>query len=238
MTRAAYIQYTNGLDYSLSFDAIMSVTHVRKATSTEHAVEKGADISDHVKQELDSVSFDACISNEPVKDWNGHGMYFSQEELQYTQAKRPLPLTPGGLLIAGVGAAINSVSSPATPVKVGVRRFKKEGNYVAEMFAELIKIKESGQLCEVLTTDWNYENMVLVSCELKRKPEDGTAGSFALEFRKVRVVDVAIVPAPKPTQPRAQKPKVDGSKNTEPLTSPVSQPDASVAKKLWGLFKK
>ena len=243
MAKAAFIQYTNGADYTLSFDAIMSVTHVRKATPTEHAVEKGANISDHIKQELDTVSFDAVISNEPTRDTNDHGMYFSEEELQYAQAKGPSPLNPGGLLVAGVNALGSLATGPTDArVKVGVKRFKKEGNYVSEMFQELVKIMQSAQLCEVITTDWNYENMALISVDLKRKPEEGTAGIFALEFRRVRVVDVAIVPAPKVTQPRANKPKSEGSKSAEPLKQePTEDPNQSVASalrdKIKGFFK-
>lgn len=217
----AFIAYTpkGGGPKTLQFDAVTNVTHIQKATATEHKVEKGANISDHIRKELDEVSFDAIISNEPVQDMNDHGQSVSSEELNYEHAKRPFSFTPGGI-IAGVSNLIDDVLGSAARSKVNVKRYSKGGNYVSEMHAELVKIQTTGQLCEIITEDRTYDGMALLSVELKKSPETGTAGTFALEWKKIQQVEVKIVTAPKPTEPRGNKPKAKGSQSATPAPEP------------------
>lgn len=57
-----------GVESALEFDATLSETHSSAATPTDHAVEEGASVTDHVQAELERVSLEGIISNTPLTD--------------------------------------------------------------------------------------------------------------------------------------------------------------------------
>jgi hypothetical protein len=52
---------------TLEFDCVPRMGHDRASTITEHAVERGAAISDHVRPGLQSISIDAVVSGSPIR---------------------------------------------------------------------------------------------------------------------------------------------------------------------------
>src|SRR5690554_695200 len=64
----AYLYYTRdegGQDVLVTFDATERDDHVSSAIVSEHPVEVGGNVTDHVRSENDTVSLDVVISNTP-----------------------------------------------------------------------------------------------------------------------------------------------------------------------------
>src|SRR5258706_15116654 len=57
----------DGRMQEIEFDAVVREVHGKTATATEHNVEKGSNISDHVRPGADTLSVEACVSNTPLK---------------------------------------------------------------------------------------------------------------------------------------------------------------------------
>lgn len=63
----ATIRYVeNGVTNVVYFDATMSESHGRTAEITEHVVERGADLADHVRPSRPDFSMDVMVSNTPI----------------------------------------------------------------------------------------------------------------------------------------------------------------------------
>jgi hypothetical protein len=52
----------------IEFDATLTETHTSSARATEHPVEEGASVTDHVRPELDRVALEGFITNTPIND--------------------------------------------------------------------------------------------------------------------------------------------------------------------------
>lgn len=63
--RASIFLQDNPLDV-LEFDAILSEAHQGDATITDHPVEEGSDISDHVRVEPESLTANVMVTNHPI----------------------------------------------------------------------------------------------------------------------------------------------------------------------------
>lgn len=53
---------------ALEFDVTLSENHGITAQVTQHPIENGVDITDHIKPELQVLSFDALVTNTPLND--------------------------------------------------------------------------------------------------------------------------------------------------------------------------
>lgn len=64
----AQIVYTtpNGYVFVIDFDATITETHSQAATATEHPVEVGANVSDHVRAQLAKISLEGFVTNTPI----------------------------------------------------------------------------------------------------------------------------------------------------------------------------
>lgn len=57
-----------GTTSAVEFDCTLTETHSSSAKATEHPVEEGANVSDHVRPELDRVQIEGVITNTPLND--------------------------------------------------------------------------------------------------------------------------------------------------------------------------
>lgn len=62
----------DGTTGSILFDAVLREVHSASATVSEHAVDSGANVADHVRPELDRLSLEFVVSNTPVRQPDTH----------------------------------------------------------------------------------------------------------------------------------------------------------------------
>lgn len=53
-------------DSQIAFDSVTNEQHNASATVTEHPVEDGADIADHIQQDLDALQLQGIVSDHPI----------------------------------------------------------------------------------------------------------------------------------------------------------------------------
>lgn len=192
-----------GPPQGLMFPVIEDPQYEYKNTITEHAVEEGANISDHVRRELVRVSFNATISNTPVIDYEGRGTVRTGQSVILPPVNVSPPLNPY--------AALSSVlrSSPSS-VTVVSQTYPEAFDAVREVSATLEELRDSAQMLEVLSRLGLFENMQIESFTVMPVKHWATV---QMHLRKIRIVNSQLVTAPKPSIPEAKKSKSKGAKD-------------------------
>ncbi len=226
VSNTAYIGTADGK--FINFDAVLAETHNISATTTDHPIEKGGKISDHVIVDPVEVEFEVMVSNQPI----GTTDLFGQEvgisgkpyKLDFKPYDAPLSITPGSIY-QKIGGAIKSIFSGTPEYIANVLVFNREITPITDVKAALWKLFEDKKLVTVYTANALYKNMVLITAPMSRTPDIGDAARFHLIFKQIRVVDTASTEIP--AEIIAQKPKDKGPKAPE-----ETKPTKSVAKGL------
>lgn len=204
---------------SLYFDVCTEEDKDFSSTVTEHPVEDGVNVADHVKKELDKLSIEVFVSNAPVYDFNARGSGVQSVPIPLQKFKPPLAPTPGAVFSA-IGSAISGLFSGDTQYSANVMKFGSEFNAIEDTETKLKKLKDDVQLVTVVTAGGVYDDMFLEHIAVQRNAGSGDGATFRLEFREVRKVQVSLVNAPKPTEPRGQTMKPKGVQTGKTPKSP------------------
>jgi hypothetical protein len=204
------------------FDAVPSEKHGASSTPTDHPVEVGAPLTDHVRQNRDSLSLEAMVTNAPIMSPNVDGANGSP---------RPLTLSVGDSRLVRpalfpIGAEFLAETKQFTPQTL---QFDQAFDRVAAVWAKLRKIKEEALEVTVVTGLQTYDSMLLSSISA---PRQGPAGSinFGLEFVAFRYATTQTVGAPDPVQPRGRPRVAQGAQPTEP---PATQEQAAAVQSTY-----
>lgn len=207
---------------ALYFDVCTEEAVDFTSTATEQPVEDGANVSDHVRRELDHVALEVQVSNQPIYDWNARGGKNDKIPIQLAKYTPPLAPTPGAIFSA-VGSAISSLFSGDSEYAANVFQFSSEFNAISDTETKLRKLKDDVQLVTVVTSTSTYENMFLEHIAIERNSAMGDGATFRLELREIRKVAVSIVNAPKPSEIRGAKMKPKGAKGTKDAKAPAQK---------------
>jgi hypothetical protein len=203
----------------LHFDAVLTEDHERTTEVTEHPVEQGTAIVDHVRPLAHRVRLTVFVSNTPVYSKEGIQTF----DIVDVSAARDLnkDLTPdqfagglSGLLDRGLQAVGLQDKFP-TQLSVNVLEFDQDFDFVKDAFDIMTELRDTATLLQVATPRQLYVNMILKTINMHRDPGTGTSANFELEFQQIRVVDSNIVDAPLPSVPRATPGTDTGKKDTK-----------------------
>lgn len=209
----------DGQTYNVSLDATLSQSHESTNTVTEHPVEDGANMSDHIRPDLDTLSLEGVISNTPVflpaDNVDGAREIDVEVEGVATGVRIPLP---------GIGALVGNI--PITPTPKGVvRGYDPEFDRISACYAALLALRNGGTLCRVVTHIRIYESMAIRRLGVLLDPTTGHALPLSMEFVQIRIGSTEEVPVPEIPRARVDK----GS------TTPVV-PDPDVSENASALF--
>lgn len=225
--KSAYLDFDGSGPFM--FDAVMSETAEHSSTATEHPVEQGANISDHIRDNLDNVSLEIKVTNSPLQDLYGFGMTVGGVDLKVPTFDRTPAPTPGALMSAGIDAVKSLIAGP-TNYKAIVQSFPDTQNFCAFVLGQLIDWKERGVLGKVILGDRTYESMIITGVTSKRESDTGDALDISLTLKEIRLVEAKLVTAPKPTEKRGAISKPKGRQPTSFVRDPA--PKKSVFSKL------
>lgn len=210
---------------AIDFDGAIRENHVATSTITEHAVEKGANVSDHVRPDLKKFTVDAIVTNTPISaptsnasgvkgDVRGKALTipitqrpFTTKELTFPErVNLPIGIPGVGAALAGLGAldttgtrkisTLDRSADATRTVNASVLQFDGEFDRVGDVFHELDTLRETATIVTVVTTLRIYENMVIQSISAPRTAADGSAITFALNFQEIRFAETRTVKAP------------------------------------------
>jgi hypothetical protein len=243
---------------SLYIDAAIRESHSTASQITEHPVEQGANVADHVRPELEKLTFDVYFTNTPIRLPKSHvgtalsGDFKSadlpeppSESLTWRRDGGPTLVSPVippqrlGLGLATDGVAPEWQAAPLQGYRlplpgVNVLQFSSEFDRVRLVYDALRQLVIAGTLCRILTTLRQYDNMVLRSMDTPRDVQSGSAITVTIEAMQVRLVATETVTAPKTAQVRARPTKNEGPKPGTKV-EPKPQEKASFASQLTGL---
>ncbi len=220
----AYILPDTDQSLIVVFDQTQSEGHEATAEVTEHPVEQGSNIADHVRQNPIGLTLEMFVTNTPIEDI-GRGSIVSKE-LTIPRYSPPRQFTPGSLFNI-LGAAIrDTIAGGPQTFNAQVLEFPEPFDRVKEVHEQLLELWRAGASMSVVTSTRTYDEMVITSLSLPRTEPGG--GTFTINFKQVRTVTTASVTAPAPAEKRGTPAVKKGSQ----ATKPVNGQDSSKAKSL------
>jgi len=241
------LSYSNGDGrlLLLEFDATVRELHTSQLTVTEHPVEKGANVSDHVRKELARLTVEVLVTNHPLTAAITSGMGgvtgsvrnldLPLRALEETRQQRSLTFPkktelPISVPLAGAAIQATGLLDGSETVTVHTRttteapdgataqvlRFDGPFDRVRSLFEELKGLQDSAILVTAHTTVAEYENMMLANLTAPREVKDGGSIRFTFDLKEVRFVTSKTVKAPIDKKKPTTKQNL-GAKPTTPV---------------------
>jgi Dit-like phage tail protein len=205
-----------GQTYTLTLDASVHESHLGTSTVTDHPVERGSNVSDHIRPDPDQLTIEGMISNTPhflPVDHMG-GVLLEETQIRGAQStvSREVNATPFASGAVGLTAGFLPLSTgalgqiPVQKFDVAVAQgFTAAFDRVTECYKELLLIRSEGRLVRILTTLRSYDNMALTSLEVTREARTGNSLALSLAFKNVRFGATKNEPVPKLPVKAAEK---------------------------------
>lgn len=208
----------------LTFSICTTRSHEGASDITEHPVEDGANISDHVRPQLDHITVEAFVSNDPVE---GPGS-FNAVTLDAPQYHPPLLSSILGAVETGATAVQGGLTGAAALAVTAIPGFLGNGvsdtptaqlwtfdddfDAVKDTLDQLRLFKTQSKKLTVITPEHTYNNMVLESFTVQKDHGTGTGAQLTMSFKQLLIAQTSTVPSPITNLPRAKSPVNKGSK--------------------------
>ena len=206
----------------VTFDVIESETHEGLSEITAHPVEKGVEITDHVRPQPDRLSLIAYVTNQPIFvnpfTERGELLNFKLEVPEYFPSPEALLTSPGGALRFGAAAIGNAIGDllGLDDKNAQLLAFTEPFNAIVETYETLEELRTNAVLLEIITPVRVYEDMILERVTTPRVAGDSGV-PFQLDFKQLRVVESGQVSAPPiPAEPRGVPESAKGAQGAKP----------------------
>jgi hypothetical protein len=201
---------TSSVEHTPRFDAVITETHATGTTPTEHAVESGAPLSDHKRQNQRRITLEAVVTNTPIGRPPESGFDSSPIDFDTTRSE-------------AAGAV--------------VRVYTGTFDRMVAVFDTLDWLATQPIACTVTTRIRTYDAVQIVNVSGMRDPESGDSLKFTIEMVEVRIADSLRVDVPRPREPRGQARGESGTQATddEPALQSVASRSADALREAIGL---
>lgn len=232
--------------HTLDVDVVMTTNDKRVARLTDHVVETGAVVTDHIVLQPESLNFELIVTQTPLLAGNG----FAQQNVSLEVAGRRLEpaqipiripksrFQPGGFLLLSSGLRsvvadlFGSAETPTTAqgsravetqstISARVLQATSPVDRVNDTFDALVEILKTGLLVTVSFKGRLYIDYLLTTVELTQGKGEFGCGRFKVEARAFRAVTGVNVTLPDPADFRAL-PKL--AKGNAPTKTPDPDP--------------
>jgi hypothetical protein len=192
----------------------MQETHEGTNIITEHPVEDGADIADHVRPQLRRFSVEGYVSDTPLLSNAGVVDQATFRGIELQIPEKPFKLGVSNALNAGISAIGNAIS-PTPAVKVLMLTFDSFKSRKRAARDILEDARTNARLVRVITSLTEYENMIIEQIVITRSPDDGTGATFNVSLKEIERVSSDITVAPEPAEVSGAIKVAAGSKNAK-----------------------
>lgn len=192
------------------------------AEVTDYPVETGANISDHNRAQPDEVTVELLFTDAITRvDILSPRPEVIHQEVQVPD--QPFSLTTltstANLLAAGIGAL-----TPKQRFTLGAFA-PPDKPRVIEAYEVIQELRAKGKLVTVKTTVDVFEDMAIMTAQVKRNSGTGNGGNITLTLKRIRFVSSDVTLAiPLPKDKRSEKKKAAG--NEVPFGPPVAKGSA------------
>lgn len=220
----------------LVIDAVTNEDPAYTADVTEHPVEAGKEVTDHIQIKNPTLSIKGTISNSPLDLSVTIGNTLAgavelatssqfRENLLNTAAPQALGIA-GGALQGGAAGALGQA---------------KTGSVDALSRSLLISAFEQKRRLDVVTRRQRYTSMVIQSLKFPRDASTGFQLMFEIELKKIRIVKRSVTTIQNLAESKitsaASKTNI-GGQSTAAISSKASSQMSSVTDSLKGMFSK
>ncbi|MCK5127626.1 MAG: hypothetical protein KAR42_15320 [candidate division Zixibacteria bacterium] len=161
----------------LKIDATRAEEHSFKAKATQHEVEDGANISDHVIKGGRVVTLDGVISDNPIS-------------IAAAAVGNLAGIT--GSLVEGIGGAV----ATGAVSKLGSELIANGSKPSKDAFDILEYIYEESIPLMITTSIKTYTNMIMESLTMPRNSKTANSLEFKASFKEARIVESEVVDIP------------------------------------------
>lgn len=201
------------------FDAIETEEHTAELELTDHAVEAGTDITDHVREKNAEYTFAGVISNTPIYPdmMKGRGRLATVTGAIPRYFPPISAIGPGYLTRIANDITLTGLFGPPI-VSAQMLVFQDWFDAIREAWETLTKLQTDRTLVRIVTTVREYDHMVLQSLHYPRAAADDSCATFNMHFRQLRIVESGTVVAPPvPAEPRGANEKDKGGQGKKEL---------------------
>ena len=197
-------------------DIAVELTASRTSEFTEHAVEEGAEFSDHINVKGREVKFTINQTQTPILPSEG----FAKDELPLEV--QPNAFQPQGLLLvaravrsgvtavaSAIGGALGLSAPGSGPPTAYVLQADADQDRITELYQQLEKAQLNGYPITLITAGWAWERFMMTSVSYNRQgPKE--LGVFEIEAREIRTTSsegASGLPNPEDLRMKPQKNK-------------------------------
>ena len=191
------------LSESIIIDATISESTEIGATATEHAVEDGAAITDHVHPSLRRISLECIVSNIIIDSSLIMGAVVAPNPLKLP-AKREILKGAAGRIFGPPEKSVSQLMPQGGAIAAQLLTIPKEVDRVKENISKLEELVLSGTRVDILGLRLGdlYDWLIVGMSPLIENDDSVT---FALDCQEIRVATVARVAAPSPQVERGRR---------------------------------
>lgn len=206
----------DGQQLFVKIDATTRETHTFANDVTDHPVERGAAIADHIRPTPLTLSLEGHISNAPHYLPDDHAANVQRileqtviptsEVNSLNEVRGPQvtlarfvrgPAGIGKLIPIGDGQVMKAGRKvEPRALSVTAWTFSAEFDRPLAVFEELIRLRNEGVLLTAETPMRTYADMAIVSLEAQRESTTGDKLQFTLQLKQVRFGQTVAVPVP------------------------------------------
>ncbi len=224
--------HERGIYRVLRFHTVESETMTSTLSTSDHPVEEGADITDHVRLEPKTASIAGRVSQKPTR---GDSLTRDGIIEGFPMPLRlAVPKPDPSFLQGGIASTIGRALASAEPdVSVTVLQFPTRQNFFEEVVAELLRLQRVKQLVECVTSPWSLSNALIVNVTPNRSPEDGMGGVVQVDFKQIETVRLKVSNVPIAAEPKMKK-KVNLGKQQPSTVALNATGSSSLLRRLLG----
>ena len=199
--------------------------HALTAEVTEHPVETGADVADHIRPMPATIDIEGAVTNHPIELPKSHAgttrVNPSPIEIEGEPSLGAIGLVPGAHQAAALLGALKLDVRSKRVFSASVLHFTEPFDRVSAVHAALVSIFERRALVTVVTGLMTYKNVALTALHIERTSEAGQGRlNFTASGRVLRIVSSQAADPPDPVDARAKPKKSRGKQPTQPVSPP------------------
>lgn len=192
---------------SIRFDLLLDEQHSVEAEVTQHTVEDGSTISDHIRLLPRKGSLTGFISNHPfVTGYNGGLDANIAKKIAASQKK---DFVSG--FVQDIGSSYSQVGrllgqqDPLQFTQADFQNLTPRENRVDSTYSALKKLMENRTTCSIVTGLEVYNDVVVTKVSTDRDKDTGDAGKFRIEFQQIKFAVISEVALSNVTRPNFSK---------------------------------
>ena len=216
-TASSYLLFKTGGYYissdtilhTVSFDLLLDEQHSLEAEVTQHTVEDGSTISDHIRLLPRKGSLTGFVTNHPFQvGYNGGLAPNIAKKIAASQKKDWVSgfVQDIGSSYQQVGRLLGQQDTTAF-TEADFLESPERKDRVSTVWGAFKQLMETKSTCTIITGLEKYMDVVITKVSTERDKDTGDAGRFKVEFQEIKFAVISEVALKNTVRPNFEEPK-------------------------------